>query len=65
MPLSYLFLLAIQFVHYYEDGGKKYFISVNNIAGDAEATTGDSLEEINKKINAPAEEKGPDDADNA
>ena len=66
VPLSYLFLLAIQFVHYYEDSGKKYFISVNNIAGDAEAPTGDSLEEINKKINAPAEEKpASDGADNA
>ena len=59
VPLSYLFLLSIQFVHYYEDGGRKYFVSVNNIAGNtqSEYPTGDSLEEINKKINASLEER--------
>lgn len=59
VPLSYLFLLSIQFVHYYEDGGRKYFVSVNNIAGNtqSEYPTGDSLEEINKKINASSEER--------
>ena len=61
IPLSFLFLLALQCVHFYEDSGKKYFISIHNIAG-AEGTvaqnidTGeDSLEELNRKINAPTD----------
>ena len=65
VPLSFLFLLALQCVHYYEDNGMKYFISVHNIAG-AEGvsmqeidTAEDSLEELNKKINAEPSE--PDD----
>lgn len=33
LPLSFLFLLGLQFVHYYEDNGKKYFISFRKIAG--------------------------------
>ena len=59
VPLSYLFLLALQCVHFYEDNGMKYFISVHNIAGAEGApaqdidTGEDSLEELNKKINAP------------
>mgnify|MGYP001623828348 CR=1 FL=1 len=58
IPLSFLFLLALQCVHYYEDNGKKYFISIHNIAGAEGApvqgieTSEDSLEELNKKINA-------------
>ena len=59
---QYIFLLALQFVHYFEDGGKKYFISVHDIAGSAEApacaedliTAEDSLDELNRKINDPA-----------
>ena len=62
VPLSFIFLLALQFVHYFEDGGKKYFISVHDIAGSAEApacaedliTAEDSLDELNRKINEPA-----------
>lgn len=62
IPLSFLFLLALQCVHYCEDNGRKYFISVHNIAGAEGApaqnidTGEDSLEELNKKINA----EGPD-----
>lgn len=58
IPLSFLFLLALQCVHYCEDSGRKYFISVHNIAGAEGApaqnieTAEDSLEELNKKINA-------------
>lgn len=33
VPASYLFLLALQFVYYYEDTGKKYFISFRKISG--------------------------------
>lgn len=33
MPLSFVFLLALQFVNYYEDHGKKYYISLEKIAG--------------------------------
>ena len=62
IPLSFLFLLALQCVHFYEDSGKKYFISVHNIAGAEDAlaqdigTGEDSLEELNRKINAPSED---------
>ena len=65
IPLSFLFLLALQSVHFYEDTGRKYFISVHNIAGAEGApaqnidTGEDSLEELNKKINA--DPSGPDD----
>ncbi len=75
IPLSFIFLLALQFVHYFEDGGKKYFISVHDIAGASETvkpaedliTAEDSLEELNRKINAPAapdaaEQEGADGA---
>ena len=69
VPLSYLFLLALQFVHYFEDGEQKYFISVHAIAGtDAPkpaedlVTAEDSLEELNRKINEPQEK---DDAPKA
>ena len=61
IPLSFLFLLALQCVHFYEDSGRKYFISVHNIAGaEGEPVQGidtgeDSLEELNKKINAPSD----------
>lgn len=65
VPLSYLLLLALQFVHYYEDGGKKYFISVNNIAGSAgtEYPSVETLSELSQKLNTPAEEPadGTDD----
>ena len=61
----FAFLVAIQCAPSDVDGGNKDFISVKITAGDAEAAAGDSLEEINKKINAPAEEKSSDDADNA
>lgn len=33
LPTCYLFVLCLQFVHYFEDNGKKYFISFRNIAG--------------------------------
>lgn len=33
IPFSFLLLLSIQFVHYYEDNGKKYFMTYNKIAG--------------------------------
>lgn len=33
IPASYLLLLALQFVHFYEDTGKKYFISFRKISG--------------------------------
>ncbi len=63
VPLSFLFLLALQCVHFYEDNGMKYFISVHNIAG-AEGvpaqeidTSEDSLEELNKKINEEPDKK--------
>ena len=62
IPLSFLYLLALQCVHFYEDSGKKYFISVHNIAGAEgvpaqDIDTGeDSLEELNRKINAPSED---------
>lgn len=36
LPLSFVFLLALQFVHYYEDNSKKYFISSRTITGGEE-----------------------------
>ncbi len=33
VPLSFLFLLSMQFVNYYETQGKKYFIDKNAVAG--------------------------------
>lgn len=33
VPASYLFVLALQFVHYYEDHEKKYFLSFRKISG--------------------------------
>ena len=33
IPLSFLFLIAMQFVNYYETAGKKYFIEKNVVAG--------------------------------
>ena len=33
VPLSYIFLLSVQFVHYYQNAGKKYFVSLNKIVG--------------------------------
>lgn len=40
LPLSFLFLLALQFVQYYEDNSKKYFISSTNITGGGERLNG-------------------------
>ena len=40
MPLSYVFLLALQFVQYYEDNNKKYFISSRTITGGEEKPEG-------------------------
>ncbi|MBR7186212.1 MAG: hypothetical protein IKD43_01825 [Clostridia bacterium] len=37
VPLSYLFLLSMQFVNYYEAKGKKYFVDRNTIAEPEEA----------------------------
>lgn len=38
VPLSYFFLLVMQFVNYYTDSGKKYFVTRDRIAeGDGEA----------------------------
>ncbi len=36
VPLSYIFLLSLQFVHYYHNGDKKYFVSLNRIVGKEE-----------------------------
>ena len=36
VPFSFLLLLNIQFVHYYEDNGKKYFVTYSKIAGGEE-----------------------------
>ena len=36
VPMTFLSLLAMQFVHYYEDNGKKYFISFRKIAHSGE-----------------------------
>ncbi len=33
IPASYVFLLALQFVNYYEDTGKKFFLSYRKISG--------------------------------
>ncbi len=33
IPASYLFILSLQFVNYYEDTGKKYFLSYRTISG--------------------------------
>lgn len=33
VPASYLFILGLQFVNYYEDTGKKYFLSYRKISG--------------------------------
>ena len=40
IPLSFVFLLALQFVQYYEDNKKKYFISSRTIMGGEEKPTG-------------------------
>ena len=34
IPMSFLLLLTLQFVHYYEDAGKRYFISFEQIKGE-------------------------------
>ena len=39
-PLSFVFLLALQFVQYYEDNSKKYFISSRTIMGGEEKPEG-------------------------
>lgn len=36
ISLSYILMLSLQFVHYYEDTGKKYFISYNKIENAGE-----------------------------
>ncbi len=36
VPLSYIFLLALQFVNYYLGSGKKYFVTKNSIADATE-----------------------------
>lgn len=36
VPLSYIFLLSLQFVNYYLENGKKYFITKNTIADAAD-----------------------------
>ncbi len=36
IPASYLFILALQFVCFYEDNGKRYYISLHTIAGEKE-----------------------------
>ncbi len=33
VPASYLFILCVQFVYYYEDTGKKFFLSFRKISG--------------------------------
>lgn len=33
IPASYFFLICLQFVYYYEDSGKKYFVSFRKISG--------------------------------
>ena len=40
LPLSFVFLLSLQFVNYYQTNGRKYFISYNKIEG------GDTLPEF-------------------
>lgn len=61
VPLSYLFLLAIQFVHYYGAEGKKYYVSGDTIIGCVpDCHDCSRLEEMNKKINASAEEATQD-----
>ena len=40
LPLSFVFLLALQFVQYYEDNNKKYFISSRTIMGGEERPEG-------------------------
>lgn len=40
LPLSFVFLLALQFVQYYEDHSKKYFISSRTITGGEEKPHG-------------------------
>ncbi len=68
VPASFLFLLALQFTHFYEDEGKQYFISIRNIAGGESAPQGDipdvheELDEINSRINAGPEEEEDADA---
>ena len=68
IPLSFLFLLALQFVHYFEDGGQKYFISVHAIAGKTDggdvASEEEELEELNRKLNAaPSGEENAESAE--
>lgn len=36
VPASYLLILSLQLVYYFEDSGKKYYLSLNTIAGDEE-----------------------------
>ncbi len=42
VPLSFVFLLAMQLINYYETTGRKYFVGYNRIAGEKEEP--DSLE---------------------
>lgn len=48
LPLSFLFLLCLQFVHYYEDCGKKYFI-FRKIEGGEKPDGMSPIEEETKK----------------
>ncbi|MDE6274255.1 MAG: hypothetical protein K2L87_04330, partial [Clostridiales bacterium] len=34
LPMSFLFLLTLQFVHFYEDEGRRYFISFEKLKGE-------------------------------
>lgn len=36
VPMSYLMLLCLQFICYFEDNGRKYYVSLHKIAGEKE-----------------------------
>ncbi|MDE7296445.1 MAG: hypothetical protein K2N84_04190 [Clostridia bacterium] len=44
IPLSFIFLLSMQFVNYYKQEGRKYFVSLNKIAGETPEDLGNLTE---------------------
>lgn len=37
VPMSYLILLCLQFIYYFEDNGKKYYVSLHKIEGEEDS----------------------------
>lgn len=58
VPASYLFLLCLQFVYYFEEHGMKYYLSAHEIVGGENVAEQDELEEIAKQAEQAGTESG-------